>query len=384
MDGKKCSVSKKCGGCQLSNMDYERQLKFKQAMAVKLLRKFCRVNEIIGMSEPYHYRNKVQAVIRRASNGKTISGVYQSSSEGIAVTDDCFINDSKANEMIKYIREQIIKLKIRPYDPKTRRGYIRHIMIRNARATGEYMAAIVSYSEDIPGIDALAHNIAEKYKEIRTVVLCVNKSDKLMLGKNEKILYGKGYIEDILCGRRFRISARSFYQINPIQTEILYDTAIKAARLTGQERILDAYCGTGTIGLCAADKAKTVLGVEINKAAISDAVVNARINNISNADFVNADAARFMSEAAECGERFDVVFADPPRAGCGRVFLDSLIKLAPKRVVYISCNPETLARDMYILTKGEYKAEMIQPVDMFPHTKHCEVVVSMSRVGSKL
>ena len=380
MDEKKCSVSKKCGGCQLSNMDYQRQLRFKQAVVVKLLRRYCRVNEIIGMSEPYHYRNKVQAVIRRAYNGKTISGVYQSSSEGIAVTDTCFINDSKANEMIGYIREQLIRLGIAPYDPKNRRGYIRHVMIRKGSATGEYMAVIVSYGEDVPGIDTLTQNIADKYKEIRSIVLCVSKSNKLVLGKNERTLYGRGYIEDELCGRRFRISAGSFYQINSVQTEILYNTAINAARLTGQERVLDAYCGTGTIGLCAADKAKTVLGVELNKAAISDAVVNAKLNNITNADFINADAAQFMSEAAGHEEKFDVVFADPPRAGCSRVFLENLIKLAPKRVVYISCNPETLARDMYILIKGGYKAEMIQPVDMFPHTRHVETVVLMSRV----
>ena len=379
MSERKCSVSKKCGGCQLSNMDYARQLKFKQAMVVKLLRRYCHVNDIIGMSEPYHYRNKVQAAIRRAANGRTISGVYQSVNSGIVVTDDCFINDKKANEMIKYIRERIIKLNIRPYDPKSRRGYIRHIMVRKGHATGDYMAAIVSYSEDVPEIDTLAKNIAEKYKEVKTVVLCINKSDKLMLGRNEKILYGKGYIEDILCGRRFRISARSFYQVNPIQTEVLYNTALEAAKLSGRENILDAYCGTGTIGLCAANRAKTVLGIEINRDAISDAVVNARLNNIANADFINGDAAEFMSEAAENGERFDVVFADPPRAGCSRVFLESLITLAPKRVVYISCNPETLARDMYILTKGGYKAEMAQPVDMFPHTRHVETVVLLSR-----
>ena len=380
MDEKKCSVSKKCGGCQVSNMDYQRQLRFKQAVVVKLLRRYCRVNEIIGMSEPYHYRNKVQAVIRRAYNGKTISGVYQSSSEGIAVTDTCFINDSKANEMIGYIREQMIRLGIAPYDPKNRRGYIRHVMIRKGSATGEYMAVIVSYGEDVPGIDTLTQNIADKYKEIRSIVLCVSKSNKLVLGKNERTLYGRGYIEDELCGRRFRISAGSFYQINSVQTEILYNTAINAARLTGQERVLDAYCGTGTIGLCAADKAKTVLGVELNKAAISDAVVNAKLNNITNADFINADAAQFMSEAAGHEEKFDVVFADPPRAGCSRVFLENLIKLAPKRVVYISCNPETLARDMYILIKGGYKAEMIQPVDMFPHTRHVESVCLLTKV----
>ena len=202
-----------------------------------------------------------------------------------------------------------------------------------------------------------------------------------MLGKNEKILYGKGYIDDVLCERKFRISARSFYQVNSVQTQVLYSKAMEAAQLTGQERVLDAYCGIGTIGLCAADKAKTVLGVEINGDAVHDAIANAKRNNITNADFIHADAALFMQEAAENGERFDIVFADPPRAGCSKVFLEALIKLAPKRVVYISCNPETLARDMYSLTKNGYKTEMIQPVDMFPHTKHIECVVLMSRIN---
>lgn len=376
-----CSVARKCGGCQLSNMDYERQLKFKQAYVVKLLRRYCRVNDIIGMDNPYHYRNKVQAIIRRASNGKIISGVYQSVNSGIVVTDDCFLNDIKANEMIKYIRGQLTKLKIKPFTPKNQQGYIRHIMIRKGSSTGEYMAVIVAVSENIPNIDKLTANITEKYKEIKTVVLCVNKSDKLMLGKNEKILYGKGYIDDVLCERKFRISARSFYQVNSVQTQVLYSKAMEAAQLTGQERVLDAYCGIGTIGLCAADKAKTVLGVEINGDAVHDAIANAKRNNITNADFIHADAALFMQEAAENGERFDIVFADPPRAGCSKVFLEALIKLAPKRVVYISCNPETLARDMYSLTKNGYKTEMIQPVDMFPHTKHIECVVLMSRIN---
>ena len=363
-------------------MDYERQLKYKQACVVKLLRRYCRVNNIIGMDNPYHYRNKVQAVIRKATNGKIISGVYQSVSSGIAVTDECLINDTKANEMIKFIRGKIIKLKILPYNPKTQQGYIRHIMIRKGSSTGEYMAVIVAVNENIPNLDKLTDSITEKYKEVKTVVLCINKSDKLMLGRNEKILFGKGYIDDVLCGRKFRISAKSFYQVNSVQTQILYSKAMEAAQLTGNERVLDAYCGIGTIGLCAAEKAKTVVGVEINVDAIHDAVANAKRNNVTNIDFIHADAALFMHEASKNCEMYDAVFADPPRAGCSKVFLEALIKLAPKKVIYISCNPETLARDMYFLTKNGYKTEMIQPVDMFPHTKHVETVVLMSRNGS--
>lgn len=374
-----CDVAKKCGACQLSNMDYSRQLKFKQAGAVKLLRRFCRVNQIIGMAYPYHYRNKVQAAVRRGANGRTVTGVYQSSTGGVVATDNCFINDKKANEIIAYLRGLLISLKIPPYNPKNGSGAVRHIMVRKGFATGEYMAVIVCVSDKLPNSDKLVQKLVDQYKEIKTVVLNVNKSPKMLLGANEKVLYGDGFIEDVLCGRRFRISPRSFYQVNPAQTEVLYSTAIDYAELTGEERVLDAYCGIGTIGLVAAKSAKEVVGVELNGEAVKDAKANSELNGADNIKFFKADSGEFMRNAAARGEHFDVVFADPPRAGCSREFLKSLVELKPDKAVYISCNPQTLARDLYFLIHNGYEVRRIQPIDMFPHTNHVECVCLLTQ-----
>lgn len=374
-----CKVAKKCGACQLSNMDYNRQLNFKQATVVKLLKRFGRVNKIIGMAYPYYYRNKVQASVQRATNGSTITGVYQSTTGRVVVTDDCFINDSKANDIIKEIRRLMISLKIAPFNPKNGRGTVRHIMVRKASATGEYMVVLVCACDKINNEKQLVEGITSKFSEIKTVILNVNTSPKMMLGTYERVLFGDGFIEDILCGKRFRISARSFYQINPTQTEVLYSIAIDFAHLTGKEKILDAYCGIGTIGIAASDKAESVVGVEVNSDAVKDAKENAKLNNVKNARYYKADAALFMREAVQSGEHFDAVFIDPPRAGCNRVFLESLAYLKPEKLIYVSCNPQTLARDLYFLIHNGYKVEQIQPVDMFPHTSHVECVILMTK-----
>lgn len=376
-----CKVSKKCGACQLSNMDYTRQLNFKQANVVKLLRRFGHVGKIIGMAYPYNYRNKVQAVVRRASNGNIVTGVYQSSTGGIAVTDSCFINDVKANEIIVSARRLFVSLKIQPFNPQNGRGTVRHIMVRKGFLTNEYMVVLVCASDKLPNADILTNKLIEKYPEIKTVVLNVNKSPKMMLGTYEKVLFGNGYIEDVLCGKRFRISPRSFYQVNPTQTQVLYTTAVDYAELSGKERILDAYCGIGTIGLVASDSVKEIVGVEVNGDAVNDARINAELNNVKNAHYYKADAAAFMREAAESGEHFDAVFVDPPRAGCNRIFLQSLAALSPSKIVYVSCNPQTLSRDLYYLIHNGYEVRKIQPVDMFPHTNHTECVVLIQKKG---
>ena len=241
------------------------------------------------------------------------------------------------------------------------------------------MVAMVCFNDALERESEFVSRICEKYPEIETVVLNVNKNEKMMLGSKERVLFGKGYIEDILCGKRFRISPRSFYQINPVQTEALYNTAIEFAGLSGGETILDAYCGIGTIGIAASDKALKTVGVELNEEAVKDAKVNAELNGLKNAFYYKADAAEFMSEAACSGEKFDVVFTDPPRAGCSRIFLSSLVKLSPPKIVYVSCEPKTLARDLYYLIHNGYKVRKIQPVDMFPHTHHVETVVLLSQ-----
>lgn len=376
-----CGVEKKCGACQLSNMDYERQLRFKQATVVKLLRRFGHVEEIIGMDEPYFYRNKAQYAVRK-TRGNVVTGVYQSATGLAVITDKCFLNDKTANSIVKYIRKLVVDQKIMPFDPKSGKGVLRHIMVRNARSTGEYMVVLVCFEDKLKNEETLIKLLTKKFPEIKTVVLNVSKSAKMTLGANERVLYGSGTIEDVLCGKRFEISSRSFYQINPIQTEKLYQKAAEFAGLTGSERILDAYCGIGTIGITASDKAGSIVGVEKNGAAVYDARKNAEKNGIAKAEYIEADAAEYMQKAARSHERFDVVFTDPPRAGCSREFLASLAFLAPKKVVYISCDPQTLARDLLYLTHNGYKAEKIQPVDMFPHTRHVESVVLLSRAGS--
>ena len=373
-----CGVEKKCGACQLSNMNYERQLHYKQAVVVKLLKRFGHVNEIIGMDEPYHYRNKAQFAVRRI-RGNVVSGIYQSTSGSVIVTDKCFLNDKTANDIVRYLRRLIVDMKIAPFDPKSGKGAVRHIMVRNARSTGEYMVVLVCFEDNIKCEDELVKSLVKKFPEIKTIVLNVSKSAKMTLGVNERILFGSGTIEDVLCGKRFEISSRSFYQINPIQTEKLYSTAVSFAGLTGGERILDAYCGIGTIGISASDNAGSVVGVEQNGAAVADARINAEKNGIANAMYIEADAAKYMHKAAETGECFDVVFVDPPRAGCSREFLTSLAMLAPEKVVYISCDPKTLARDLTFLTKNGFRVRRIQPVDMFPHTGHVETVVLMTK-----
>ena len=374
-----CPHAKKCNGCQLLNLTYEEQLSHKQARLIALLGKYCHVDEIVGMDEPYHYRNKVQAAFC-AKNGKITSGVYQSATRRVVEVDSCLINDETADKIILTVRELCPRFKIKPYDLRNDRGYLRHVLVRRAFATGEVMCVLVTAPGVFPSARSFVNELLRRHPDIKTVVHCINNTDTgLFLGNNATVLYGDGYITDVLCGLKFRISARSFYQINPIQTEKLYTCAKDFAELTGNEMLIDAYCGTGTIGLIMADKCKSVLGVEVNKDAIADAKKNAEINGIKNAEFYAADAGAVMDELAAAGEHFDTVITDPPRAGCSYKFLKSIAALAPNKIVYISCNPETLARDLGILRKFGYKVDKIQPFDMFPHTDHVETVVLLSR-----
>ncbi len=376
----KCPYAKKCGGCQLQNMDYGRQLGYKQARVVSLLGKYGHVSNIIGMDEPYHYRNKVQAAFGLTRGGKIVSGVYQSSSHRIVNVDSCMIEDVKADEIIVEIRKMLPKYKIMPYNEDTKKGFLRHVLVKRSFATNQIMVVLIGANPIFPQKNRITKELLTKFPEITTVVFNINgHKTSMLLGEREEVLFGKGYIEDVLCGMTFRISPKSFYQINPVQTERLYNTAMEYAALTGNEVVLDAYCGTGTIGLVASGKAKRVIGVEINGDAVKDAKSNARLNGVKNAEFYKADAGRFMVEMAEENMAVDVVFMDPPRAGSDKAFLNSLLNLSPKRVVYISCNPETQKRDLYTLSKGGYKVRKIQPVDMFPHTDHVETVVLLSK-----
>lgn len=379
-----CPLYRKCGGCQLQNMSYSRQLQWKQGKVEHLLGKFHSVKPIIGMERPYHYRNKVQAAFATDKRRQVISGIYQSSTHHVVPVDSCMIEDETADKIIVTIRHLLKDFRIEPYDEVTGRGLLRHVLVKRGFSTGQVMVVLVTTSPVLPAKNNFIRALRQVHPEITTVVQNMNdRYTSMVLGEAEKVLYGPGFIEDKLCGCTFRISAKSFYQINPVQTEILYSKAIEFAGLTGTETVIDAYCGIGTIGLTASSHAKNIIGVEVNKDAVRDAIVNAKRNEIKNAYFYTADAGEFMKGMAEEGEHADVVFMDPPRAGSDEQFLSSLVKLSPKKVVYISCNPETQERDLLFLTAHGYRVEQIQPVDMFPHTNHVEMVVLMSRLGKQ-
>lgn len=279
------------------------------------------------------------------------------------------------------MRELAKSFEYKAYDEDSGYGLLRHVLVRVGHATGEIMVVLVLGSPILPSKNHFVKELCKLYPEITTILINVNsKRTSMVLGEKEQVIFGKGYIEDGLCGRRFRISAKSFYQVNSVQTEVLYQKAISYAALTGKETVVDAYCGIGTIALAAAGQAKKVIGVELNKDAVRDAVTNAKINRIKNADFYLNDAGRFLTQMAEAGESVDVVFLDPPRSGSTEEFLDALLRISPKRVVYISCEPETLARDLRYLTgKSSYRVQEIAPVDMFPFTENIEAVCFLSR-----
>lgn len=377
---KVCQYRKKCGGCQLQNLTYKEQLSFKQVKVIKLLGKFRHVDEIIGMDCPYHYRNKVQAAFGTTRNGKIISGVYQSSSHRIVAVDKCLTEDEKADEIIGTIRKLLPSFKLAPYNEDTRRGFLRHVLIKRSFKSGEIMVVLVGGTNVFPRKKDFVKALLKAHPEITTIVFNINdKKTSLVLGQRQEVLYGSGKITEELLGKRFKISPKSFYQINPTQTEVLYSKALEMADLKKTDELIDAYCGIGTIGIIASDKVKTVIGAELNKDAVKDARENAKLNGCKNAEFVCADAGEFMLGRASEGKRADVVIMDPPRAGASKQFLSNLVKSAPERVVYISCNPETQKRDLFFLVKNGYKVKKIQPVDMFPHTEHIETVVLLSR-----
>lgn len=376
-----CPVYKKCGGCDFQGVPYEEQLKKKEKQVRKLLAPFCKVHPIIGMENPCHYRNKVHAVFDRDRKGNAISGVYQKGTHIVVPVDRCMIEDEKADEIVCSIRGLLKSFKIRIYDEDTGYGLLRHVLVRRGFASGQILVVLVTASPVFPSKNNFVKALRRLHPEITTIVQNVNgRGTSMVLGTQEKVLWGKGYIEDTLCGCTFRISPRSFYQVNPVQTEILYQKAIGLARLTGKETVLDAYCGIGTIGLIASRKAKKVIGVELNKDAVRDAITNAKRNQIGNTRFFCADAGKFMADMAAEGMKADVVFMDPPRSGSDETFLSCLAQMAPQKVVYISCNPETLARDLEFLKKKGYRAQEAWPVDMFGWTAHVECVVLMSRV----
>ncbi|MDO4491275.1 MAG: 23S rRNA (uracil(1939)-C(5))-methyltransferase RlmD [Lachnospiraceae bacterium] len=374
-----CPVHHRCGGCQYLGMTNGEQLKKKERTVKELLKDICPVEPVIGMEEPWRYRNKVHGAFAYVK-GKAVSGMYEESTHRVVPVERCLIEDEKADAIICTVRDLLKSFRVRVYDEDTGFGLLRRVLVRRGFATGQILVVLVCASPVFPSKNNFVKALRKEHPEITSVVLNVNdKYTSMILGERNITLYGKGYIEDVLCGKTFRISPSSFYQINPVQTEKLYRKAIELAKLTGKERIIDAYCGIGTIGQIASDYCGEVIGVELNKEAVADARINAKINGVKNATYIAADAGAFMVQMAEKGEKVDVLFMDPPRAGSDLPFIESAVKLQPEKIVYISCNPETLARDLKIFKKKGYKPEKATPVDLFPWTAHVEVVCVLHR-----
>ncbi|MBD5547094.1 MAG: 23S rRNA (uracil(1939)-C(5))-methyltransferase RlmD [Lachnospiraceae bacterium] len=375
-----CPVYKKCGGCQLLHMEYKKQLDIKREQLTTLLKPYGKLEGIIGMETPEHYRHKVHAVFGRDNKGKVISGVYKEGTHIIVPVEKCLLENEKADEIIQTIKGLLKSFKIKTYDEDTGYGLLRHVLVRVGHSTGQIMVVLVLGSPILPSKNNFVKALRKEHPEITTVVINVNdKKTSMVLGDKEQVIYGPGYIEDRLCGMTFKISPKSFYQVNPRQTEVLYQKVIDFAELSGKEVVLDAYCGTGTIGMIAAPHAGRVIGVELNKDAVRDAIAGAKKNQISNIRFYQADAGDFMVKMAGSDEKVDVVLMDPPRTGSSEKFLKALVKLGPQKIVYVSCNPETLAKDLQFLCRKGYEMDKGVGVDMFPFTKHVETIVGLQR-----
>ena len=374
-NNKICPVSSKCGGCQWINRTYGEQLQAKAVRFRKMMEPFCKTEGIIGMEKPEHYRCKVHAAFGEDRRHNAISGIYEERSHRIVPVDSCLIENEKADAIVVSVRGLLRSFKIRAYNEDTGYGLLRHVLVRVGHATGEILVVLVLSSPILPSKNYFVKALLKLHPEITSIVINVNdRNTSMVLGEREQVIYGKGYIEDRLCGKVFRISPKSFYQVNPVQTEKLYGKAMEYAALTGKETVLDAYCGTGTIGLIASEHAGSVIGVELNGDAVRDARMNAKQNRVKNIEFYQNDAGKLLLQMAEQGEKLDVLFMDPPRSGSSREFLDAAVRIRPGKIVYISCNPETLVRDLKILTGQGYRVERSAAVDMFPFTEGIESV----------
>ena len=382
-----CRVAKQCGGCSRIDVPYNEQLAAKDEFVRNLFGCFAdvEIRSILGMDDPNHYRNKVTSPFapgKRGPNGgrEILTGMYAAGTHRIIQTDGCLVENEQAQQVVRAVKQIMKKHRIEPYDEDKGTGFMRHAVVRVGHESGEVLVTLVTNDDAFPNSKSFCRELVKRCPFVTTVVQNVNtRQTNVILGQQEKKLYGPGFILDTLCGLSFRISSQSFYQVNALQTTVLYDTAIRLANLDGTQTVIDAYCGTGTIGLVAAKRgAARMIGVDSVESAIRDARENARHNGVDNATFVAADAGAFMCECAEAGDKVDVVFMDPPRAGSTEVFLDALVKLRPDWVVYISCNPETQVRDVQHLVAKGYALKTVQPVDMFPHTDHVETVALLA------
>lgn len=371
------NYEKKCGGCPLLALPYREQLAKKQARLQELLGGFAPVKAVQGMAEPLHYRNKAIASFA-IQRGKLVCGLYAEGTHRVLPGADCLLQEEILNKTLAAVLDAARACRWTAYDEDRGTGLLRHTVLRSS-CGGKVLVTLVTPGPDLPGSKNFCTALRKKAPWVVSIVQNINPTrSSAVLGSREKTLYGPGFVLDTLCGTQFAISSRSFYQVNRTQTEVLYKKALELAKLTGRETVIDAYCGIGTIGLCAAPLAKQVIGVERNPAAVKDAAANARRNKIANARFVCADATEWMAAAAGEGLHPDVVFLDPPRAGSTPECIAAVNKMKPRRIVYVSCDPETLARDVAAFTRLGWRAAKFCPVDLFPQTKHVETVVLLS------
>jgi len=373
----------KSAGMTYIDVPYEDQLVIKEEHLRKKLQKFCAVDRIIGMKNPDNYRNKVTAEFAEVRNKKTgkfevVSGIYKEGSHEIIPIDSCIVENAIARDIVKTIREMLPSFKLKPYNEDRHLGFLRRVLIRIGN-TGDIMVVLVAGTNIFPSKKNFVKALLKAHPNITTILFNVNDRDtSFILGKRMELLYGKGYIEDVLCGMNYRISPTAFYQVNHEQAEKLYNLAVNATNLSGKV-VLDAYCGTGTIGIVASQKAKRVIGVELNKEAINDARINAKVNKINNITFYADDAGRFLTKCAMKKEVIDVVIMDPPRSGTTVEFMNAIARLGVKEVVYVSCDPDSLLENLKYFKRLGYKATKITPVDMFPYTVGIETVCLLSK-----
>jgi len=380
-----CPIYKECGGCQIQHMTYEGQLQAKEKNVSDVMQRIGKLHDVcvhpvLGMKEPWRYRNKAQVPVGE-KDGRFVAGFYQKRSHEIIDMDKCIIQYEKNDEVIQHVKDICEKLEVRPYDEKNHKGTLRHIMTRTAYTTGEVMVVLVTRTPELPHKNAIIDALVENIEGLKSIVHNVNpKKTNVIMGDSTRVLWGEEVIHDYIGDVKFAISARSFYQVNPEQTKVLYDKALEYADLQGEETVIDAYCGIGTISLFLAQKAKKVYGVEIVPQAIEDAKKNAELNDMTNVEFEAGPAEVVIPTWYKAGIKADVLVVDPPRKGCDEALLNTILSMKPKRVVYVSCNPATLARDLRILEDGGYKTTEVQPVDMFPQTMHCEAVAKIELV----
>lgn len=379
----KCPHFNLCGGCSKLNLSYEEEIKEKEEYVNKLFSSigYKKPVEVVKADNPYYYRNKVMMAFKLSKTKKVVSGIYEEHSRKIVPVNDCLIQSEEINRVLKSVNIALSKNKITPF---VNGGFVKHVLVRHAIKTNQIMVVIVTNSEMFPGRANFVKDLLKLEPKVTTIIQNIQARDtSIVLGTKERVLYGKGFIVDELCGLKFKLSARSFFQINPVQTEKLYSIAMEFANLRVGNTVIDAYSGIGTIGMVASKTCGKVICVENNPDAVNDAKFNAKFNNISNVNFYCEDSTKFINELALNKIKVDCVILDPPRTGTTYNFISAIAKMGVKRVVYVSCGPETLIRDLKIFKDFGYEIKNAKCVDMFSKTEHCESVVLLNRIESK-